>query len=130
MSGNDRVTVGSGNVFADIGVPDPDVALAKAKLARQIDAIIEDRALTQQQAAEILGIGQPKVSAIVRGRLREFSTERLMQLLTRFDMDVDITVTRKEPTRPTGRIAVYSDVEPMATAGPKKATKKSSVQFS
>jgi predicted XRE-type DNA-binding protein len=129
MSDEQRYTVGSGNVFADIGVPDPDVALAKAKLARQIETIIEERGLTQKEAAAILGIGQPKISALVRGRLRDFSTERLMQLLTRFDLNVEITLSQKEPTQLTGRISVFSNVEPMAASGP-NGRKKGGVQFS
>ena len=111
--------VSSGNVFADLGHPNPDAAMAKAKLARQIAAIIDQRGWTQAQAATALGIDQPKVSALVRGRLRDVSTERLMRLLTRLDLDVDITVSpNSSPSRPA-RIAVYSSEEPMA-AEPRK----------
>lgn len=129
MGGQEGFTVGSGNVFADIGVPEPEVALAKAKLARQLAGIIEERGLTQKRAGEILGIDQPKVSALLRGRLRDFSTDRLMQLLTRFDLDVDISVSRKKPDAPTARISVFSTVEPMAAA-PAAASEKEGVQFS
>ncbi len=107
-----EIEVSSGNVFADLGLPDPDAALAKAKLARQIAAIIEQRGWTQVHAATVLGIDQPKVSALVRGRLRDFSTDRLLRLLARLDLDVDITVTPKaSPGRPA-RIAVYGSEEP------------------
>src|SRR5215212_6567729 len=88
-------TPSSGNVFADLGLDSADVRLTKAKLAHQIATILENRHLTQVQAAEILGIDQPKVSAISRGRLSGFSTDRLMQLLTRLDLDVTITVSPK-----------------------------------
>lgn len=119
--------VSSGNVFADLGHPNPDAALAKAMFARRIAAIIEQRGWTQTQAAEALGIDQPKVSALVRGRLREFSTERLMRLLTRLDVDVDITVRpNPSPARPA-RIAVYGDEEPIAAAPRKQA--KETVRF-
>ena len=73
------VTEGSGNVFADIDVPEPEQALAKAKLAAKIAAAIEEEELTQTEAAARLGTNQANVSAIVRGRLDQFSVERLLQ---------------------------------------------------
>ncbi len=116
MSDGRDYEVSSGNVFADLGHPDPETAMAKAKLARQIAAIIAQQGWTQAQAAAVLGVDQPKVSTLVRGRLREFSTERLMHFLTRLDRDVDINVTPKSsPNRPA-RIAVYGDEEPMAAS--------------
>ncbi|MEA2598188.1 MAG: hypothetical protein QOF01_4657, partial [Thermomicrobiales bacterium] len=83
MSDERRVTVGSGNIHADLGFDDPDLELAKAELAREIASILEARQLTQKQAAAILGVDQPKISALVNGRLGVFSTERLMRFLTR-----------------------------------------------
>ena len=74
-------TVSSGNVFADLGVPNPEEALAKAELAHKIIVLIRERGLTQVQAAKLLGIDQPKVSALIRGRLTGFSLERLMRFL-------------------------------------------------
>ena len=65
--------VGSGNVFADLGHPRPAAALAKAELARTIAAIIDHRGLTQAAAAQMLEVDQPKVSALIRGRLAGFS---------------------------------------------------------
>src|SRR5215203_1592162 len=106
MSDEHRFTVGSTNVYADLGFEDPDLELAKAQLARQVVGIVEERRLTQKQAAEILGIDQPKVSALVNGRLGQFSTERLMRFATRLGLDVDITLSRREPTRAIARIAV------------------------
>ncbi len=104
----------SGNVFADIGHPDPDTALVKAQLARQIATIIEQRGWTQTEAATALGIDQPKVSALTRGRLRDFSADRLLRFLTRLDRDVDITVSpNASPGRPA-RIAVHGGDEPVA----------------
>jgi len=87
----------SGNVFADLGLPDADELLAKAELVRQISALIDERHLTQAQAAEILGTNQPTVSDLVRGRLGKFSMERLIVFLNRLDRDVDIVV-RPKPT--------------------------------
>lgn len=86
------VTVGSGNVFADIGVPNPDEALLKAQLAYRLNQIIEKRELTQLAAAEILGVDQPKVSALRAGRLRGFSVDRLIRFLNLLGSDVEIVV--------------------------------------
>ena len=89
------VTESSGNVFADIGVPEPEQALAKAKLAAKIAAAIDEEQLTQTEAAERLGTDQAKVSAIVRGRLDQFSTERLLQYAQMIGYDVEIRFTRR-----------------------------------
>lgn len=83
---------GSGNVFADIGLPNADELLAKAELAIRITDILHRRRLTQIQAAEILGVDQPKVSALVRGRLAGFSIERLLRFLLLLGADVSITI--------------------------------------
>jgi predicted XRE-type DNA-binding protein len=82
--------IGSGNVFRDLGLPDAEELNTKANLAIEIARLIRKRGLTQIEAARMLGIDQPKVSAIVRGRLDKFSVERLCELLTRLGCDVDI----------------------------------------
>ena len=84
--------VSSGNVFADLGFEEPDEELARAELAHRIAAIIEDRGLTQVEAAAIMGVNQPKVSALVRGRLESFSLERLARYLIALGQDVEIVV--------------------------------------
>ena len=84
--------VGSGNVFEDLGHPRPAEALAKAELARKIAALIAKRGLTQAAAAELLKIDQPKVSALVRGRLAGFSLDRLVRFLVLLGSDVEIVV--------------------------------------
>lgn len=93
---------GSGNVFADMGLPDADQRLAKANLARQICALIRQAGLTQSQAAARMGIDQPKVSALMRGRLKDFGTDRLMRFITSLDRDVLIQIRpprdRKHPS--------------------------------
>jgi len=71
--------VSSGNVFADLGLPNPEEALAKAELAHKIALLIQNKGLTQVQTAKLLGVDQPKVSALLRGRLSGFSLERLMR---------------------------------------------------
>lgn len=89
------ITEGSRNVFADMGVAEPEQALAKAKLAGKIAAAIEEEKLTQTEAAERLGTDQAKVSAIVRGRLDQFSTERLLQYAQMIGYDVEIRFNRR-----------------------------------
>jgi predicted XRE-type DNA-binding protein len=102
--------VGSGNVFADLGLPDAQERQTKARLASRIAALLSGR--TQQEAATALGLDQPKVSKLVRGQLRGFSVERLLHLLTILGQDVEIRVspaTRSRTTRPKpGRIVVAS----------------------
>ena len=83
---------GSGNVFADIGVSNPDLALAKAALVSKIRALIIERKLTQSRAARLLGIDQPKVSALVRGRVEGYSIDRLFRFLNALGQRVEITV--------------------------------------
>jgi predicted XRE-type DNA-binding protein len=100
------VTPGSGNVFADLGFADPDDELTKAQLASHIRQIIKRRRLTQVAAASLMGIDQPKVSALLNGRLANFSSERLMRLLTALGQDVEISVKAKPRNRTHGRIRV------------------------
>lgn len=83
---------GSGNPFADMGIPNPDLALAKAVLIQRIRRLIEERKLTQTKAANLLGIDQPKVSALLRGRVEGYSIDRLFRLLTALGQRVEITV--------------------------------------
>ena len=93
-----EITKSGGNVFSDLGLPNADKYLAKAELAHQINSIIEKRGLKQVDAAKILGIDQPKVSALSCGRLVDFSIGRLIGFLNRLDRDVEIVV-KKRPTR-------------------------------
>ena len=85
---------GSGNVFADLGLPDADAHLLKAGLVVRIDAIVRRRGLTQTEAARLLGLSQPDVSRLLRGDFREYSLERLLRLLTTLGRDVDIVIRR------------------------------------
>jgi predicted XRE-type DNA-binding protein len=87
-----RFEFGSGNVFADIGVANPKEALAKSRLAQEISALIADAGLTQMAAAKILGIDQPKVSNLMRGRLKDFSMSRLFEFLNKLGQDIQISV--------------------------------------
>lgn len=83
---------GSGNVFADMAHPRPEEALAKAQLASRISAIIEERGLTQVEAAALLGTQQSKVSKLRTGQLAGFTIERLARYLNALDEDVEIVV--------------------------------------
>lgn len=98
--------VGSGNVFEDLGHPRPTEALAKAELARKIAALIDERGLTQTSAAELLTIDQPKVSALVRGRLAGFSLDRLVRFLVLLGSDVDIVVKPRRRATARARVLV------------------------
>jgi predicted XRE-type DNA-binding protein len=96
------VTPSSGNVFADLGVPDAGIALAKANLAHRICEVIAERKLTQAKAAVALGLTQPKVSDLVRGKLDGFSVDRLLKLLNRLGQEIEISV---RPARDIGAAA-------------------------
>lgn len=91
-----KVEEGSGNVFADLGFPNAERERLKAHLTLQIYRLIKGRNLTQAQAGKILGIRQPHVSGLMRGRSGAFSVERLMEFPTALGQDVEITV---RPTR-------------------------------
>lgn len=95
-----------GNVFADMGLPDAEERLAKAELSIQIHEIIKKRRLTQAQAAEILGIDQPKISALTRGRLKGFSMERLFYFLNTLGKDVQIVIKPKARSKQYGSLRV------------------------
>jgi predicted XRE-type DNA-binding protein len=83
---------GSGNVFADLGLADAGEHLIKAGLVAKIERIIRQRALTQESAAQAMGIDQPKVSAMLSGQFRGYSVERLMRFLVALGHDVEIVV--------------------------------------
>ena len=87
-----KSVAGSGNVFADLGFANADEMMAKSELVRHINKIIEQRGLTQVEAAELLGVNQPKVSALKRGRLTDFSIDRLMRFLVALGQEIDISV--------------------------------------
>jgi predicted XRE-type DNA-binding protein len=97
---------GAGNVFADLGVVEPDEELAKVQLAGLIRETIKRRRLTQAEAAALTGVDQPKVSALVNGRLGGFSSDRLMRCLTALGQDVEIVVKTKARGTGRGRIRV------------------------
>ena len=98
----ETVTPGSGNVFEDLGIPDAGIALAKANLAHSISEAIARRKLSQVKAAGVLGITQPKVSDLTRGKLDGFTLDRLLKLLNRLDLAVEISVRPAKNGKPAG----------------------------
>lgn len=99
----------SGNVFADLGVENPEEELIKAKLVLEIEQIIKRKKLTQVEAAKVMGINQPKVSALIRRKLDGFSVERLIHFLNTLGQDIDIVVRQKPASRKQACINVYHD---------------------
>ncbi len=104
-AGNVKIERGSANVFADLGLPDPDTHLLKAELVTRIDKIIRQRGLKQVEAAKLLRLSQPDVSRLLRGNFREYSMERLLRLLTALGRDVDIIIREPHSER-QGRLRV------------------------
>ena len=96
--------VGSGNIFADLGLPNAEEHLLKASVVVQLHRLIKARKLTQTAAAKIAGIKQPDLSNILRGHFQGFSLERLMRMLTAFDQDIEITVRPRKKKGGTGAI--------------------------
>jgi len=103
-----NVEEGSGNIFADLGLSNPEELLMKANLSLEIHKSIRRKKLTQVQAAKLLGVDQPKVSAIVRGDLARFSTDRLLRFLRILGNDIDIVVKPKTRSQKTGRLQVMA----------------------
>src|ERR1035437_9944856 len=101
------IASGSGNVFADLGLPDAADRLAKAGLARVIRKIVTEKTWTQRHAAAVLGIAPPDMSDLMRGKLARFSQERLERFLNALDMDVHIRVG----PRPAGKERANVSVE-------------------
>jgi predicted XRE-type DNA-binding protein len=99
-------TPSTGNVFADLNLPRADDLLAKAELATKIIEEIRQRRMTQAQAAAILRIDQPKVSALKQGKLSGFSIERLMRFLLLLGRDIEIAVKKKPRSRSMARLRV------------------------
>jgi predicted XRE-type DNA-binding protein len=99
-------TSSSGNVFADLGLPDADEQLAKAEMAVKIARLLESRKLTQKALADLLGASQSDVSLLANHKFGRFSTERLMQFLVRLGQDVEITIKARAKGKGMGRITV------------------------
>lgn len=103
-----RVQASSGNVFADLGLENSDELLVKAELARKISSIITKQQITQAEAAELLGVDQPKISALINGKLSGFSTVRLCRFLNALGRDVEIVVKTKPKSHSQARTWVVA----------------------
>jgi len=99
-----HVEVGSGNIFADLGLPDAEEMLLKSTIVIELRRLIEQRKLTQTAAAKRIGINQADLSKILRGRFRGYSEARLMRMLTAFDQDVEITTKPHRKAGKAGRV--------------------------
>jgi predicted XRE-type DNA-binding protein len=103
---DDDITHGTGSVFADLGYPDSTERQARLRLALALNRVLDHRSLTQAEAAKLLGVSQPKVSALRNYKLAGFSVERLMTFLTALDQDVRIVIRQKPRSRRSARIGV------------------------
>jgi predicted XRE-type DNA-binding protein len=104
----ESITRGTGNVFVDLGLPNAAERQAKLRLDYALNRVLEARKLSPADAAKVLGVTQPKVSALRHYKLAGFSVERLMNLLTALDQDVDIVIRPKPRSRKAGRISVVA----------------------
>jgi predicted XRE-type DNA-binding protein len=103
---SEGVVQSSGNVFADLGLRDAGEKQTRVRLAVAINQIIEAQRLSQAEAARLLDINQPKISALVNYRLEGFSVERLMNFLNALDRDVEIVIRKKPRSKRAARIVV------------------------
>jgi predicted XRE-type DNA-binding protein len=102
------VTRGSGNVFADLRLPNAAAELAKAKLVIALATEIRTQGLKQADAAQKLGLTQPKISKLLHGDTSGFSTDKILSLLTQLGKDVKIEVKRAPARATTGHVEVYA----------------------
>lgn len=101
-----EITPGGANIFADLGLPDPDQDMMKANLCHAVADILRARGLTQKDAASLLGTDQAKVSALLRGRISGFSTDRLLRFLSLLGHNVTIAVDRRAVERAAVTVAM------------------------
>ena len=104
MTRKAKIEMGSGNIFADLGLPDAETHFLKAQLVSEIYRLTQERKLTQALAGALMGISQPEVSRMFKGNFREYAVDRLMGFLTAFDRDVEIIVRKRKKAGKGGRI--------------------------
>jgi predicted XRE-type DNA-binding protein len=115
MKRRTNITAGSGNIFADLNLPDAETHFLKAQIVSEIYRLINERRLTQVQAGRRMGISQPEASRMLKGNFREYSIDRLMEFLTTFDRDVEIVVRpHKKPAKPVASGSCRKQPSPMA----------------
>lgn len=98
--------VGSGNIFEDLGVKNPQESLAKAEIASAIQRIINTHSYTQTEAAKIVGLTQPKMNDVLRGRLGGYSVERLLHMVTLLGYDVEVKISKRRQSSAPGMLRV------------------------
>ena len=103
-----EVYEGSGNIFADLGLPNPEERLLKAGIVSELQRLIKQRGLTQVKAAKLVGIHQPDLSLLLRGDFDDYSVERLMKMLTAFEQDIEIVMKPNRRAGKPGRISFKS----------------------
>jgi predicted XRE-type DNA-binding protein len=108
--------VGSGNVFADIGLPNAEAHIVKAQLVYKIDTLMKSRRLKQVDAASLFGVKQPDISKMLRGDFRQFSVERLLRFLVALGQDVEIVVKPHRGARTSPKLRVRADASQAGTA--------------
>ncbi len=108
QSRDDTIVRGTKNIFVDLGCLDAAERQARLRLAYALNQVLESRKLSQAEAAAVLGLTQPKVSALRNYKLAGFSVERLMNLLTALDRDVEIVIRQTPRSRKSGRITVVA----------------------
>lgn len=101
-----KIVRGTDNVYADLGIDDAEEMLVKAQLAAKIAEIIKLRKITQTAAADLLGMTQPKLSNMLRGRFRGISEAKMLECLTRLGRDVQIVVKTASNAKKTGQVSV------------------------
>jgi predicted XRE-type DNA-binding protein len=101
-----RITPSSGNIFADLKLPNAEEKHTKVRLAVAINKILEEKSLRQEAAARLLELNQPKISALVNYQLEGFSVERLLRFLNALDRDIEIVIRRKRQSKGPGTILV------------------------
>jgi predicted XRE-type DNA-binding protein len=105
-----QVEAGGGNIFADFGLPDADSHFLKAQIVSEIYRLTNERNLTQAEAGKLMGITQPEVSRMFKGRFREYSVERLMGFLTSYDRDVEIVAKPRKGTDGEGGRITFNSI--------------------
>jgi predicted XRE-type DNA-binding protein len=99
-----EINKGSGNIFADLDLPNPEQRLLKASIVAELFRLIKDRGLTQVKAAKLVGVTQPDLSHLLRGDFDDYSAERLMKMLTVFEQDIEIVMKPHRRAGKPGRI--------------------------
>lgn len=116
MPRNLKFEKSGGNVFEDLGLANAKERLFKAKIAERIYDFIKDRGLNQKSAATILGIDQPKISALINGRLSGFTIDRLFRLLLALDLNIEVKVTPKKRSSACGELTLYPNTHKQSAA--------------